>query len=1719
MRRRHLKTIHAPQEGIAKVTGICWSANNRRLAIVTTDRVVHLCDDLGERRDKFSTKPADAKGTKTYVVRGMAWSPDSSKLAVAQSDNIVFVYKLGAEWGDKKSICNKFQQGSSITCICWPESRPNELVFGLAEGKMKVGQLRSNKPATLYSTDSFVVSCAHNPEGTAVISGHVDHRIYRFYFDDASHGVAHRELCRHSCVPYALGWGVSVCAAGNDQLICFYDKEGFQLQRFDYSQDEAEKEFTCAAFNPSGETVVVGSFNRFRTFTLGQQDGAWQDAGIKQVDNLYTVTALAWKCDGSRLTVGSLCGAVDMYDACIRRVRYKGRFEFTYVSTSTVIVKRLSSGARIVLKSHFGYEVTKINIYEDRFLVARTMETLLMGDLETCKLSEVPWAGSGSEKYHFDNPQVCMIFNSGELTLVEYGRNEILGSCRTEHMSPHLISVRLSEAKTEGAAEVKKVAYLLDLQTIRITDLVTGITEATITHEAKVDWMEMNGRGTKLLFRDKRRALHLYDIATQTRSTLLSFSSYVQWVPNSDVVVAQNRGNLCVWYHIDAPDKVTVVPIRGDVEDIERTPGRTEVIVDEGMNTVSYELNEALIAFGTAVEENDLHGACAMLERLELTPETESMWDQLSALALQREDLSTAERCFAATGNVAKAHYLHDVNELSAQMDAEMMQAGAQPQPGAGNAHFRVQSKLAVLNNELARAEQLLLQQGLVEDAMEMYQELHKWEESIAVAEQRQHPEVATLKSNYFKWLTQTGQEEKAAEQMEREHDLVSAIHLFLKGGLPARAAAVVNRHEAREQFQSALLETIAGQLFSAGMFEKAGNFFEKLDDPRRAMDCYRKGQAYGRAVDLSRRCFQGRDVVELELQWGDYLVECKNPDAAINHYTEAGAYVKAIEAAISCRQWPKASQIVETLSPQEAKPFMIKIAKHYETSRNYDEAERFYLRGGAPQDAVEMYSKINKWEKAHRVATQHMTQAEVAMLYITQAHRLETAGKFKEAERLYVMVHEPDLAINMHKKNRRYDDMIRLVTSYRKELLAETHLHLAQQLETEGNFKLAERHYVEANDWGSAVNMYRANDLWDEAIRVAQRHGGPNASKKVSYAWAVSLGGEAGAKLLTKFGLIEQAIDYATESGAFEHAFALAQNSRKDKLPEVHLKYAMYLEDEGRFADAEKEFIKADKPKESIDMYVHQQDWANATRVAEANDPGSMPDVLVAQAKACVERSEFTKAESLYVRAKKPELAVKAYKDAARWNDALRIAREFLPHKVQELMAEHNAFQRGETATESQEVLMSRGRQLEEAREFTKAIDAYLQVTTAQAKSHDFLEEVWENAVKLAMNHVPARIPEVVETVSKRLIEINRFAQAAELYEGIDKHREAIAVYVQGGLWDNARELAKQVGPKVERDVAEAHKRSLAESGAAEDLVHSGNLAEGIEVYAQKGDWTKCLEVAQHQGSHMLIKYATLHGAALIQQGAFTTAAQIFSKYGTAVQNVAMYRRLAKEILATGDYDGGEVDTKSTRSLKALREMLQKVVHGLKTKGDQQLTEEFERLLWIAHLTSAKDTAEERGSTEVRRKLAISLLRYIRILPADKAFYDAGQCCRSANDLSMAFVFLNRYLDITEAMEENQASSTTLDNSDFADTEIPFDFPLPDKQFLSDADREKVRDYVLQLSMNEKVKQQLNHGELDVVFKEMDTVRDAINRGGARAGAGSDLYMIVRDTINQTPQ
>ena len=67
-----------------------------------------------------------------------------------------------------------------------------------------------------------------------------------------------------------------------------------------------------------------------------------------------------------------------------------------------------------------------------------------------------------------------------------------------------------------------------------------------------------------------------------------------------------------------------------------------------------------------------------------------------------------------------------------------------------------------------------------------------------------------------------------------------------------------------------------------------------------------------------------------------------------------------------------------------------------------------------------------------------------------------------------------------------------------------------------------------------------------------------------------------------------------------------------------------------------------------------------------------------------------------------------------------------------------------------------------------------------------------------------------------------------------------------------------------------------------------------------------------------------------------------------------------------------------------------------------------------------------------------MALLRHSDVLPADKTFYEAGVAARGVGWDNMAFVFLNRYLDLYEAIEEN--SLEMLDNTDFMQTDIPFE-------------------------------------------------------------------------------
>lgn len=114
------------------------------------------------------------------------------------------------------------------------------------------------------------------------------------------------------------------------------------------------------------------------------------------------------------------------------------------------------------------------------------------------------------------------------------------------------------------------------------------------------------------------------------------------------------------------------------------------------------------------------------------------------------------------------------------------------------------------------------------------------------------------------------------------------------------------------------------------------------------------------------------------------------------------------------------------------------------------------------------------------------------------------------------------------------------------------------------------------------------------------------------------------------------------------------------------------------------------------------------------------------------------------------------------------------------------------------------------------------------------------------------------------------------------------------------------------------------------------------------------------------------------------------------------------------------------------------------------------------------KNECARNNLPRVMAKLCTSLLRYTKEIRADKAFLDAGEANRREGINNMAFMFFNRYIDLYDAIEDPDGAGIT-DNSDFQDTDIPspFEIPLPDKNLISADERDGIRDWVLNMNMD----------------------------------------------------
>ena len=145
------------------------------------------------------------------------------------------------------------------------------------------------------------------------------------------------------------------------------------------------------------------------------------------------------------------------------------------------------------------------------------------------------------------------------------------------------------------------------------------------------------------------------------------------------------------------------------------------------------------------------------------------------------------------------------------------------------------------------------------------------------------------------------------------------------------------------------------------GMYVQAGEVYQATGKHDKALELYRKGHAFAKAIDLARQSFPG-DVTQLEESWGDYLVSVHRPEQAIGHYIEAGKMTTALRAAIDARQWEKAADILEVVGEAnvETEHFQL-LGRYYATIRAYEKAEKYFIKGKLPVEVAKMYISVGK--------------------------------------------------------------------------------------------------------------------------------------------------------------------------------------------------------------------------------------------------------------------------------------------------------------------------------------------------------------------------------------------------------------------------------------------------------------------------------------------------------------------------------------------------------------------------------------------------------------------------------------------------------------------------------------------------------------------------------------------------------------------------------------
>ena len=227
--------------------------------------------------------------------------------------------------------------------------------------------------------------------------------------------------------------------------------------------------------------------------------------------------------------------------------------------------------------------------------------------------------------------------------------------------------------------------------------------------------------------------------------------------------------------------------------------------------------------------------------------------------------------------------------------------------------------------------------------------------------------DIEKMKDQYYNYLVSTNQLDKAAKFKESNEDLNKEENSIFKEDDPIKAADLFIQEYNESNYDKNLLEKIIKELNDLNHYEKLGELYEKIGQHENAIDAYKKAKSFPKAIELAKKnnlnC-----VKKIEEELANLFLDEKDYENAIIHFIEAGNYEKAITISINfLNNWKNAIELINKYQSKINPSFFVEIGNHFKKEFDFKKAEKYFIKGGEPMLAFNMYINFLKFKNKEK--------------------------------------------------------------------------------------------------------------------------------------------------------------------------------------------------------------------------------------------------------------------------------------------------------------------------------------------------------------------------------------------------------------------------------------------------------------------------------------------------------------------------------------------------------------------------------------------------------------------------------------------------------------------------------------------------------------------------------------------------------------------------------